>query len=98
MTCYCRYVCDNMNHASKLFDTFNQAHPNIDFTTRYENDNKFNFLNLSIRQRCDGTPEKTIHRKDMWIVQCLHYNSFCLVSYKPCLRSTLFTRIKALCS
>ncbi|CAH8573899.1 unnamed protein product, partial [Heterobilharzia americana] len=87
-----------MNHESQLLDNFNQAHPTVNFTMECENEDRFNFLDLSIRRRCNGTVEKTIHRKETQICQYLHYNRLYPVIYKRGLVRTIFSRMKMLCS
>ncbi|CAH8876017.1 unnamed protein product [Trichobilharzia szidati] len=103
-TYYHRYVdatfvvCNDMSQASVLFDRLNEVHPNIKFTMEYEHNDEFNFLDLSVKRRDDGTVEKSIYREETWTGQYLHYNSFCPMSYKRGLVRTLYDRARKLCS
>lgn len=64
---YCRYIDDtfvvynNRKHSMCLFNLFNKAHNDIDFTIEGTVDGKFLFLNVGIKQISDGTLQRHIH-------------------------------------
>lgn len=73
MIYFSRYVCDtfivrnNQQHATSLLKYSNEAHPNMQFTMEHENDNKFNFLDVTIKRRKDRVVQRSFYKKDTWI-------------------------------
>ena len=72
-TClYRRYVddvfiiLDDHTDADSLLDSFNRAHPSIQFTIEHENDNNFNFSDVHLFRRTDGSLRRSVHRKPTW--------------------------------
>ncbi|KAH9593786.1 hypothetical protein MS3_00000904 [Schistosoma haematobium] len=104
MTYYSRYVddifivCNNQQHAINLLEFFNEAHPNIHFTMEHEKENMFHFLDIAIKQRKDGTVQRSVYKKDTWNGIYLNFNSFCPINYKNTLVKTLFHRTERICT
>lgn len=47
---------------NSVLDAFEHVHPNLNFTIELANNNKMNYLHLTISRQCD-TPEFSVFRK-----------------------------------
>jgi len=48
-----------------ILDAFEHVHPNLNFTIELANNNKMNYLHLTIRRQCD-TSEFSVFRKSVY--------------------------------
>ena len=101
---YRRYVDDifiilsDQTEVSSILELFNEAHPAIQFTSEFERDNTFNFLDVSLSRRSDGSLRRSVFRKPTWAGQYTHFQSFVPLRYKLNLIKTLTYRAKRICS
>ena len=100
---YRRYVDDifilveNIDHIHKFQDYLNSKHPNINFTTEIETNNKLPFLDNLIERKSDNFVT-SVYRKATFTGVYTHYQSFLPSVYKIGLLSTLLFRYFSICS
>ena len=101
---YRRYVDDifiiasDQTEISSILHSFNQAHPSIQFTSELENYRTFNFLDVLLSIRSDGSLRRSVYRKPTWSGQYTHFHSFVPLRHKRNLVRTLAHRAKRICS
>ena len=104
MCFYRRYVddifviLDYQTDAHSLLNSFNCAHPSIQFTVECENSNSFNFLDVLLSRRADGSLKRSVYRKPTWTGQYTHFRSFVPLRQKRNLIHTLSHRARVICS
>lgn len=75
-----RYVDDLIlilpeRQVASTLELFNSYHPDIQFTAEMEQDNKINFLELTIERQPDGTVDTDWYRKEIASLRCLNFYS-----------------------
>ena len=104
MSFYRRYVddifiiLDAQTDISPIIELFNKAHPAIHFTSELEKDGIFNFLDVLLSTRPDGSLRRSVFRKPTWTGQYTHFQSFVPLRQKRNLVRTLTHRAKRICS
>ena len=69
---YARYMDDtfivthNREQAVKVFIELSKCHPNIEFTTEGEMDGSFQFLDVSLKKRQNGSLQRSVFHKSAW--------------------------------
>ena len=100
---YRRYVDDtfllfkNEAHIPLFLEYLNSKHPNIEFTSDTENENKLPFLDIEINRTVSGF-QTSIYRKPTFTGLCTKFTSFIPLQYKRNLVSTLAYRAYQICS
>jgi hypothetical protein len=101
---YCRYVDDifiihpDSTNTSVMLDSFNNAHPAIQFTSEFEKLNCIPFLDVLLRRQPDGSLLRTVYRKSTWTGQYLHFHSAVPLKRKRNLIRCLTERARKICS
>ena len=104
MCFYRRYVddifaiLDRETDVDSLLLSFNCAHPSIRFTAEFEKDDSFNFLDVLLCRRSDGSLKRSVYRKPTWTGQYTHFRSFVPLRQKRNLIHTLTHRAHSICS
>ena len=100
---YRRYIDDTFlvfrspQHVPLFLDYFNKQHPNINFTSEVENNEKLPFLDIDVMRK-DNCFETSLYRKPTFTGLTSKFSSFIPVSYKRNLILTLTTRAYHICS
>ena len=101
---YRRYVDDIFlileDHVdvTPLLDIFNCAHRSIQFTSESEKEGSFNFLDVHLSKRPDGSLRRSVYRKSTWTGQYTNFRSFVPLRQKRNLVQTLAFRARRICS
>ena len=101
---YKRYVDDifivanNVDQICQLQERLNACHPNSKVTCEMENVNTLPFLDILISRREDGSICRSIYRKRTWTGQYASFFSFTPLRHKRALVSTLFSRVRRICT
>ena len=104
MCFYRRYVddifiiLDGQTDTDYLLNSFNDVHPTIRFTAEFEKNDSFNFLDVLLIRRSDGTLKRSVYRKPTWTGQYTHFRSFVPLQQKRNLIRTLTHRARLICS
>ena len=100
---YKRYVDDTFlifkcrSHIPLFLDYLNSKHPNIEFTSETEEENKLAFLDILIKYD-NGSFSTSVYRKPTFTGLTTKITSFIPVDYKKNLILTLATRAYHICS
>ena len=100
---YRRYVDDifvlfrSKEHVSLFKDYLSSRHPNINFSSEEESQNKLPFLDVSV-ERVNGHFATSVYRKPTFSGLYTNFVSFIPISYKIGLVSTLIFRCFSICS
>ena len=81
----------------ELLDYFNNAHIALKFTGEQESD-RFQFLDVELLRRPDGSIERRVHRESTWSGQYTNFHSFVPLSYKRNLVKCLANRAQRICT
>ena len=100
---YKRYVDDILIFTDNdYFNTFlqllNSTHPNLSVSHEKETNDCFNFLDIKMKKRRDGTSQRSVYRKATCSGQYLQFFSFASMAYKRELVKTLYHRTRTICS
>ena len=91
-------VVDSHSDLDVLITDFNRAHNLIQFTSEAEDRNVFNFLDVSLKRREDGTLQRSVYRKSTWSGQYINFHSFTDLKIKRNLVRCLTFRARKICS
>ena len=91
-------ILDDQADLTPLLDIFNCAHHSIQFTAELEQDSSFNFLDVKLSKRPDGSLKRSVHRKSTWTGQYTNFHSFVPLRQKRTLVQTLAHRARRICS
>ena len=100
---YRRYVDDTFvifkspSHVPLFLEYINSKHPNIEFTSDTESDNKLPFLDVQVRHEGNGF-STSVYRKPTFTGLTTKFTSFIPEQYKRNLVSTLTIRAFNICS
>ena len=103
-TTYKRYVddifcvCPIELDLDNTLSVFNNAHPNIKFTYENEHQDQINFLDVRLMKREDGSIQRSVHRKNTWNGQYIHFESFVPLKQKRNLIKCLTIRARRICT
>ena len=101
---YKRYVDDIFiihnacTSLEELIDCFNNAHAALNFSGDQETDDNFQFLDVELVRRLDGSIQRGIYRKSTWSGQYTNFHSFVPLRYKRNLVKCLAYRAHKICT
>ena len=101
-TVYKRYVDDTFllfrspDHIPQFLEYLNSKHPNIEFTSEKENNNKLSFLDISVEKN-GGSFRTSVYRKPTFTGLTTKFSSSIPFQYKINLIATLVTRAYRIC-
>ena len=81
-----------------LWYVFNNEHPDLKLTIKYESADRSPFLDLLLTRKHDGSLSRTVYRKASWIGLYTNFNSYTFVRHKRALVQTLLDRARQSCA